>query len=65
MKDYIVSVLDYFFSSIDVFRISIPTEENDVDVYIQDAIEERGHHCSDCNYMCSTPSDVKITIDLC
>ena len=63
-KSYIISVLDYFSGSIDIFQVNMPDIVEDIDIYIGDVIEDRGHHLSDCHYMYSEQNVFKLKIDI-
>jgi hypothetical protein len=64
VKSYIVSVLDYFEGGVDIFQVSVPENEDDIDTYIQDSIEEHGHHLEDCYYLYCDPNKFKMKVDL-
>ena len=60
---YIVSVLDYFSNTVDIFSVNIPKEEN-MDEWVMGYIENRGHSIEDCHYMCSKPNNFKMTMKI-
>ena len=66
LKSYIISVLDYCISTVDVFKVSVPTLENDEDVteFLEGEIEKRGHNLTYCHWMSSDSNQFKCNIDL-
>lgn len=62
--DYIVSVLDFYFNAVDVFSVTVPEDEPDYDVYIQDTVSERGHHITDCHYMFTEAKKFKLNVEI-
>ena len=66
LKSYIVSVLDYCDSEVDIFQVFVPELENEDDVceFLEGEVEEHGHHLSNSNWMFSDPNQFKFKVDL-
>lgn len=66
LKSYIISVLDYCDSKVDIFRVFVLGLENEDDVkeFLEGKVEERGHRLSDSNWMFSDPNQFKFKVDL-
>lgn len=66
LKSYIVSVLDHCDSEVDIFQVFVPELENEDDVreFLEEEVEEHGHHLSDSSWMFSNPNQFKFKVDL-
>ncbi len=64
-KSYIVSVLDHCFGEVDIFKVSVPEEIGDDDIYeyLEEEIENREHHLSNCSWMFSQPEMFRIKMN--
>lgn len=66
IKSYIISVLSYYDSMVDIFQVFIPDviSEEDEREYLEGEIENRGHHLEACHWMSSDPNKFQLKVDL-
>lgn len=66
LRTYIVSVLSYYDSQVDIFRVSVPDtiSEEDEQEYLEGEVENRGHHLEASHWMFSDPNKFQVKVDL-